>query len=949
MALKDGYGRCLTYKDMDQRVNNIAHVLRAQLPKTNEQPIVGVFQMPSTDWMCSLLAIHRVGAIYLPLDARNGAPRLKSNVLAAKPAALLTDDTTAGHVLDICNDTEVALINVSELSNVPGLAKLETAATTAGSAYIIFTSGSTGEPKGIVVKHSGLRTNLEGYHREWAVDTMAQVVLQQTALSFDASLVQVFAALTTGGCLFVVPADARGDPAEVTRLMVENGVTMTQATPSEYDMWFRFAPETLHQCKTWRAAWFGGERAAPSVLDGFRDACKAIPSLRVFTSYGPTESTISAMKGEADVRNPDLRVPVPGRLLPNYVAYIVDDAMQPVPTGVPGEIILGGAGVGGNEYLHQQEMTAKQFPEDVFSTRRDNGWGRMYRTGDYGRLDNRGYLTIQGRIAGDTQVKLRGFRIELAEIERVMIKEAGGTISDAVVTLRGEGDQEGFLAAHVVFEQKIEGEQHMTETVDKLRARLPLCLPQYMCPAVIVPLEKLPLTSHHKVDRKALQGLALPKQEPTSTEQSTNLTATEAALANLWNSLLPPRAANVELGPRSDFFRSGGNSLLLVKLQAAIKREFGDSPRLSKLMSAPELGSMAALLDDGVGRVNWDKEITLDELDQTPWKARPSKSNNGITVLLTGATGSLGSRVVRRLADDRNISRIVCLVRPTEGRDLEALFPDISEKVKIISADLPALPSETDLLDIDVVLHCAADRNFWDGYQAVKPVNVDTVKNLTRFCLRTGAALHVLSSGAVSAFEAAESDNDKAAMPRPSPDEGYLSSKWVAERYLARVAHKTGLNVTAHRPMRSSGSAVQVEQMAKTEGEMANIMLTLSKELGVRPGFSNLGGVIDLTALEDVATAVARAVTANLPSQTTQAKISFANYPGTARMRTDALAAYAEELFGYAENSSIQSLPSVSALHWVGLAKRAGLFEWFFTSQDLVVEDDKGNMIASRR
>jgi hybrid polyketide synthase/nonribosomal peptide synthetase ACE1 len=939
--LKDGYGSSLTYKEMDNRVESISYALRRQLPGDGTPPIVGVFQMPSADWMCSLLAIQRIGAIYMPLDLRNGTPRLKSNVEAAQPSALLTDAETANQVHEICDDKSMITINVSKLPACSEQPKLATAALPDNAAYIIFTSGSTGKPKGIVVKHAGLSTNLEGYHTEWSVGTMADVVLQQTALSFDASLVQIFAALTTGGCLFVVPADARGDPAEVTRLMVANKVTMTQATPSEYDMWFRFAPETLHQCSSWKAAWFGGERAGPSVLDGFRKACKAIPDLQVFTSYGPTESTISAMKGEADVRNHDLRVPVPGRPLPNYAVYIVDDAMQPVPNGVPGEIVIGGAGVGHNEYLNQKELTAKSFIQDTFTTPSDNGWGKMYRTGDYGRLNAKGYLTVEGRIAGDTQVKLRGFRIELAEIESVMVKESSGAISDAVVTLRGDNEHDGFLVAHVVVKSKANSDSEMAEVVDKLRARLPLCLPQYMCPAVIVPLEKLPLTSHHKVDRKALQASELPKLETAMTEQARTLTATELRLVDLWKNLLPPSNGTTGLGPRSDFFRSGGNSLLLVKLQAAMRREFHDAPRLSKLMSAPELGSMAALLDDGASSVDWDKEIELAGQDKLQWREKSSSVTKGLSILLTGATGSLGRRIIPRLANDDRVSRIVCLVRPVDGRDMEKAFTNTSDKVQIMSANLPSLPADDDISDVDIVLHCAADRNFWDGYHAVKSVNVDTAKALARFCLRSGASLHVMSSGVLSEYESEANSS----LPRPNAGDGYMSSKWVAERYLSRVAQETGLRVTMHRPTETSKEGVGLDCMAKTEAAVAESMLTLSKELGVRPDFANFGGIIDLTSVDSVADSVSYSTV----STSAHSNFKIITHAGTERMRTDALAIYAEEMFARTENSAQRSLPTVSVLHWVGLAKRAGLFEWFFTAQNLIVEDENGNKIVSRR
>ena len=152
--------------------------------------------------------------------------------------------------------------------------------------------------------------------------------------------------------------------------------------------------------------------------------------------------------------------------------------MKPLPIGVPGEIMLGGAGVDANEYLDSPEQTAKAYLPDPFSPGH-----RMFRTGDYGRLDSRGFLTIEGRIAGDTQVKLRGFRIELTEIERVMARE--GSLAQAVVTLR----EDSFLAAFVVFEP--EKQAQSSELIDKLRARLPLCLPQYMCPSFIIALEEM--------------------------------------------------------------------------------------------------------------------------------------------------------------------------------------------------------------------------------------------------------------------------------------------------------------------------------------------------------------------------------------------------------------------------------------------------------------------------
>lgn len=658
------------------------------------------------------------------------------------------------------------------------------------------------------------------------------------------------------------------------------------------------------------------------------------------------------MKGEADVRDPTLKVPVPGRLLPNYAAYIVDDELKPVPIGVPGEIMLGGAGVDNNEYLNRPDLTAAQFLTDPFAVKiaenPENGKGRMYRTGDYGRLNARGYLAVEGRIAGDTQIKLRGFRIELAEIERVIVNEAGGALA-AVVTLRGEGDEDGFLAAHVVFEKK---DEQTSKMIDKLRARLPLCLPQYMCPNVIVPLNEMPLTVSSKVDRRAVQALPLPKIEISIIQQQQNLTPTERRFVSLWATVLPSHALTQPFTPESDFFSAGGNSLLLVKLQAAIKGAFGDAPRLSRLMGAAKLGSMAALVDDGIGEVNWDKEIELDLSSECPLHTRSERDGSGLHILVTGATGSLGQRIVSRLVSDERVTQVVCLVRPTEGRDMMRLFPNIEDKIHIMPADLISLPGDLDLSEIDTVLHCAADRTFWDGYGPAKSVNVDAVKILAKQCLRTGTKLHVLSSGAVSEYEA-DNDSSNKSLPRPSPADGYVSSKWVAERYLALAARLTGLQVTAHRPTNAVNENDVAEEVAVIKAAMANDMVVLSTRLGVRPDFAHLSGTLDVAPIKVVAEDIADAIIEEFASEESKEKqqnvMHIVKHPGTAQIQIEMLGQYAEELFGRAENEAKRSLPAVPALHWVGLAKRAGFFEWFFAAQDLTVMDEKGHKIVTKR
>jgi hybrid polyketide synthase/nonribosomal peptide synthetase ACE1 len=1017
IAIKDGFGRCWTYAVLEEQVDSIARVLCDLLPdQTRQGAVVGVFQTPAAGWIASLVAIMRVGAVYLPLDLKVSASRLNSYVKAAQPAVILTDDTMVGLTEDIGIEHPTAVVNISGLpAAVPGSnsERIKTAAQSQSPAYIIFTSGSTGTPKGVVVKHASFRAMAEGYVRQWdTTATVGGVVLQQFPLTSDGSLKQIVSAITTGGCLVVASVHARGDPVELTQLMAEEGVTCAVATPSEWSMWFRFASDGLARCTALTSAWFGGEKAPQSLLDSFRGLGQTLPKLRFFHTYGPTEATISTAKGEALLRqDSELAVPVPLHTLPNYTVYIVDEELQPVPVGVPGEIIIGGAGVGDNEYLGRPDLTADRFLADPFAlhdSKPASGWGRMYRTGDYGRLDAHGRLIVEGRIAGDAQVKIRGFRVELGEIEGVILKEAAGALSAAVLTLRdGEGDDDGFLVAHVVMqESNSKTALAVAGVLDQLRTRLALSLPQYMIPAVLVPVDEIPLTAHGKVDRNAVRNLALPEAFlPTGQpEEEGLLTAAERRLANTWATLLPPYALAAErLTRRTDFFRAGGNSLLLVKLQAAIKSTFGgEAPRLSKLMGAPELGSMATLLmpllessGGGAAGPDWDEEMALDFdlADIVPPQQRHQNTANGLCVLVTGATGLLGKNIMPLLVADARIAQIIVLARHADGRDLTRLFPNISDannKIRVIATELPAIPTPTEapeLQSLDVILHVAADRNFWDGYAALKPVNVDAVKGLARLALHTGSALHVLSSGAVANYEADadhrqqqqqhsgklehEEEEGGGAPARPDPALGYVASKWTAERYLANAARQAGLRVTAHRPTAMATTTAQKtpppESMAVVENKvaaennlptemeaaLARSILATAPQLGVRPDFNHISGTLHVAPVGEVAAAVVDAVARTGSGRDWEEcevrAMRIVNHPATASVRTEVVAVGVEKALEEDGNQGVLGLPSVPALQWVGMAKRAGVFKWFFAAQELVVTDDEGRTVVSKR
>lgn len=339
-----------------------------------------------------------------------------------------------------------------------------------------------------------------------------------------------------GGMVYIVPSRSRDDPMEITRIVKQHCITYTKTISSEYLLWLQYGSEVLRGASEWRFAFAGGETLPNAVLRGF--ATLGLPRLRLFNSYGPTEISISSHKLEVPLASDSaLTGPIPcGYPLPIYVTYILDDQLKPVPPGMPGHVFIGGAGVS-DGYLNDRALTDRAFTIDPFAADQvphtEHDQVRMYRTGDIGHLTEDGALVFRSRVAGDTQVKIRGLRIELQDIGSTMLAAADGQLRDVVVSLRG-GDM---LVAHVVFaaEPPLDTEtEGKAVFLERLLSRLPL--PQYMVPVAAIPLDRLPLNNHSKVDRSGLQMLPLPRVEATKRdkEHSADFSETMTKLEHVW-------------------------------------------------------------------------------------------------------------------------------------------------------------------------------------------------------------------------------------------------------------------------------------------------------------------------------------------------------------------------------------------------------------------------------
>ncbi|KAF5538673.1 polyketide synthase [Fusarium mexicanum] len=915
VAIKDGSGTVLTYEQMGNRVNSIAQALIDA--GTTQGTVVGVFQEPSSDWICSLLAIFKAGAVYVPLDLRNSIPRLTSIVKASRPSLIITDHTT---------DDKVELIGAKfitqlHLSKVVGQKFKEPNRAKVGSlAVILFTSGSTGEPKGLMMTHTNLMSYAEVSSKTFSKPDESLVVLQQSPFSFDFSLDQTVAALANGGCLCVVPASKRGDPDEISKIMVKEGVTYTTATPSEYDLWLRYSTSTLRQCTSWRYAFSGGEAMSHKLAREF--GMLDLKNLHVFNGYGPAETTILSHRIDLKYTDPALPDPLPaGFPMPGFSVCIVDEKMRPVPLGVQGEIVLGGPCIVSG-YLNMPDSTKDKFlPDTFFGT-----GGKVYRSGDRGRLCRDGLLFCDGRLEGSNMIKLRGFRVELDEVEKTIISHSAGALSHAVVTLRGT--EEGrYLAAHVVFAPEFP-EHNRESSMKALRQTLPL--PPYMRPSVFQVLADIPRTAHLKIDRKAIQ--EMPVQISTSHDSGT-LTVAEQRLSELWRRVLPLDPGS--LSPESDFFLIGGNSILLVKLQALLRQTFKTAPRLVALMGVSKLGAMAVVLEScgSVAVIDWDRETALPDDLQGAATLHPVNKVTDITVLLTGSAGYLGRHLLPALVEDPRVTRVHCLVRSVNNEKLSA---SSSSKVRVIESDLSkpelglsALTYSRLAEETDVIIHSAANRSFWDRYEVLKPDNMDPVKELVRFAASSGRSipLHFLSSGAVKTYE-----GDGLTPPADGSD-GYVATKWASETFLRNAAGSIGLPVYAHRPTASSTSQTKTDQ-ASIVNELFNIV----KSLGVRPSFEGVTGSVDVLPIGDIVRAIQ-----DIALSSSAGGQGYNVVQHEAHQR-----AFVEDFVAVVRaDDSLNSLPSISILDWFGKAKKAG-FSYFLASQNLVMGEGEGHLVSRR-
>jgi amino acid adenylation domain-containing protein/non-ribosomal peptide synthase protein (TIGR01720 family)/FkbM family methyltransferase len=537
----------LTYAELDARAGRVAgHLIAAG---AGPETLVGIAVDPSIETVVAMLGVVKAGAAYLPIDPEYPEARVAHMIADAKPLLVLDAAT------------------MQRFSGAPAPSPVHSRALHPDHpAYVIYTSGSTGTPKGVMVTHRNV-TRLFDATREWYSFGPDDVWTMFHSFAFDFSVWEIWGALLYGGRVVIVPRMITRSPAEFLALLVEQGVTVLNQTPSAFYQLMQADGENPTQLQL-RYVIFGGEALEPARLEPWYQR-HADDAPRLVNMYGITETTVHVTYLPLD-RQLTKAGSVIGTNIPDLRVYVLDHALEPMRIGVTGEMYVAGGGLA-RGYLNRAALTAERFVADPHG----KPGTRMYRTGDLARWRADGVLEYLGR--ADQQVKIRGFRIELGEIEAVLT--AHPAVAQAAVIAREDGPGGKQLVAYVVPSVALE--------IDDVRIEIAKRLPEFMVPSAFVMLDKLPLTTQGKLDRRAL-----PAPERRGETYSAPRTREEEVLCAVFAEVLQLDRVGID----DDFFALGGHSLLATAVVSRVRAALGVELAIRALFESPTVAGIAAHL-----------------------------------------------------------------------------------------------------------------------------------------------------------------------------------------------------------------------------------------------------------------------------------------------------------------------------------------------------------------
>lgn len=621
----------LTFGQLNRQANRLARNLVAR--GIGCEDLVGISMRRGVPRLVAVLAVLKAGAGYVPIDPAYPAERIRFMIDDSRIRFLVADQETPGGVT-------TPTLETIDVDGLDGALRdlddndLPRRVEPGGVAYVIYTSGSTGTPKGVVIEHRALVNFMTSTRRLFAL-TPADRVLQFASLSFDVSVFEMFAGLGAGATVVIPSEETVLSPVRLTSFLAEQRISVTDIPPAVMAL---LDPSRLTDL---RIVFVGGEAFSAGLVMSW-----SAPGRRFFNGYGPTETTVTVVARELDGSvqgNPPMGAP-----MDNHVAYVVDRYLNPLPVGIPGELLIGGAGLA-RGYLRRPDLTAQRFvPAPVAGT-----WPRVYRTGDLARFVDAHDLEFVGRL--DDQVKVRGYRVELGEVT-ARLKELDG-VRDAVVRVRRDGEGKGRdLVAYWI------AAPDAPVTADDLRPALAERLPGFMVPSHFVQLDAFPLTGSGKVDERALPE---PQQEPDEGHDGPRGAVADYLAAEVFAPILGQEAVPAD----TSFFRLGGTSLQAMQVLSRLRQELGLDVDVRDLFQHASVTAFADVLQarygvtaeaveelggaEPVGAELYDEEleqVLAEDAAPEPATQRPQVGAGGPVVVLAERGGRVAVAGVHPVA-----------------------------------------------------------------------------------------------------------------------------------------------------------------------------------------------------------------------------------------------------------------------------------------------------------
>lgn len=786
VKFKDKY---LTYDELNKKANQVANFLRSLNIKAND--VVALRLNKSLEMVIGILGILKAGGCYLPIDLSYPQERV-SFMLKDSNAKLFLTNEAHKHDLDI--NIPCYLLDISSNNKIYSNSdnNLKCINSPEDLIYIIYTSGSTGTPKGVMLCHRNVVRLIKNEDFQFDFNEKDTWTMFHS-VAFDFSVWELYACLLYGSKLILVPEPTAKDPTKFLQLLRDEKITVLNQTPTYFynlmDMELLNADSSL--CI--RYIIFGGEALKPLLVKPWKEK---YPSTKIINMYGITETTVHVTYKElkdSDLLLEDSNI---GKPIPTLKVYVMDKNSNIVPYGVEGEMCVSGLGVC-KGYLNRPELNNKKFIQNPY-----NPDEILYRSADTAILSDSGDLYYLGRI--DNQVKIRGFRIEIGEIETKLLKHPD--ISKCVVLPKKNGDTDSYLVAYIVSNKKISS--------NELKLYISKLVPEYMIPSFFVFLDKIPLTSNGKVDRKKLLNISI------KTESNTKYVAPRNDFEKTFQKVLEKSLNASHLGIDDNILELGADSLTLMRITIELLEknyivniqdiyEFKTIRNISDNFAYPKKSNIYQSSIADKLYYNFEENFSKEKI----------KANN---ILLTGSTGFLGIHILYELLNNTD-SDIYCLIRSKNNQDSkdrlinkltfyfgQDILKYIDKRIHVIVADISLHQFGLNNKQykelgnkIDLVIHSAAIVDHYGNNDLFESINVNGTVNIIEFCKEFSIYMNHISTTSVSASiqdieNPIKFDEHTLYIGQNYYDNIYIRTKFKAE-YKVWEAINLGMNISIYR------------------------------------------------------------------------------------------------------------------------------------------------------